>query len=96
MPVFDTAEFMQMMNIRQCLLILFVLLAGSPPLAAETLVSLESRPSVAQSFLLLEAAHPVANVILFAGGHGNLHLAGDVSQPTIGWGKNNFLVRTRN
>jgi hypothetical protein len=55
--------------------------------------SLETRPDVKQGFLLLkqENQKPVASVVLFAGGHGNLNLYGT----NIGWGRGNFLVRTR-
>jgi dienelactone hydrolase len=53
---------------------------------------LETRQNVKQGFLLLKPEKkPVSSVILFAGGHGNLKLSGN----HIGWGKGNFLVRTR-
>ena len=63
------------------------------PLASanETHVTLDTRPGVTLSFLLRTPPKPVASVILFAGGDGNLKLDGT----QIGWGKDNFLVRTR-
>lgn len=71
---------------------LLALLCASPPLWAEDGVMLDTRPGVKQGFLLLKPAQkPVAAAILFAGGHGNLQLSGT----SIGWGKSNFLVRTR-
>lgn len=63
--------------------------------AAETLVSLDTRPGVTQRFLLIKPEKPVASVVLFAGGSGALNLGGAADSPAIGWGKNNFLVRTR-
>lgn len=58
----------------------------------EELVTVATRPGVTQSFLLVRPAdRPVAAVILFAGGHGNLAL----SAAGIGWGQGNFLVRNR-
>ncbi len=62
---------------------------------ASELISLETRPGVTQRFILIKPNNPVASVILFAGGHGNLKLSNASGMPDIGWGKNNFLVRTR-
>jgi hypothetical protein len=42
--------------------------------------------------LVLAPEHPKAAAILLAGGHGGLQIAGDGS---FGWGKGNFLVRSR-
>ncbi len=64
-----------------------LLLATTVVHANETLVTLDTRSNVTQQFLLLGSENPVAGIILFAGGHGNLKL-GDVSDaPTIGWGR---------
>lgn len=63
---------------------------------AEELVSLSSpRSDVTLKLLVLPADKPIAAVILFAGGHGAIGLSGSTDGPNIGWGKNNFLVRTR-
>lgn len=62
---------------------------------AADLVTLDTRQGVKQSFILMKPNKPVASVILFAGGHGNLKLSSSFASPTIGWGKANFLVRTR-
>ena len=69
--------------------------AASPARAQEQLVTLETRAGVTQKFILITPQKPVAAVILFAGGKGNLKLSGAAGQTAIGWGKNNFLVRTR-
>lgn len=58
------------------------------------LITLKTRPGVTQKFLFIGTDNPVASVILFAGGHGNLKLSKISGIPDIGWGKNNFLVRT--
>ena len=69
--------------------------AASPARAQEKLVTLETRAGVTQKFILITPQKPVAAVILFAGGKGNLDLSGAADQPVLGWGKSNFLVRTR-
>jgi len=73
--------------------ILFLLVTTS--LHAEELVKLETRTGVEQRFILIKSEKPVASVILFAGGKGALRLSSLFGSPTINWGKNNFLVRTR-
>ncbi len=81
------------MLIRGCLGLL--LLCGAAAEAAD-LVSLETRPGVQQRFMLIEPeGAPVASVILFPGGKGALQLSSVFGHPTMQWGKNNFLVRTR-
>lgn len=73
-------------------LALVLALGGAASVPAEELRTILTRPGVTQSFLLLQpSGPPVASVILFAGGHGRL----DLSPRGIGWGRNNFLVRTR-
>lgn len=79
-------------------LILFVIMRLAPGAleaagaVAERAEDLPTRPGVTQRFLLLTPDDPVGSLILFAGGHGNLELGPD---GRIGWGANNFLVRTR-
>jgi dienelactone hydrolase len=73
--------------------IFFLLVTSS--LHAEELVKLETRTGVEQRFILIKPEKPVASVILFAGGKGALDLSSLLGSPTINWGKNNFLVRTR-
>jgi alpha/beta superfamily hydrolase len=51
-----------------------------------------TRSGVNQRILVLAPQSPKAAVILFAGGHGGLQITSDGS---FGWGKGNFLVRTR-
>jgi hypothetical protein len=60
--------------------------------AAERVVDVPSRPGVIQRFVLLTPAKPRAAIVLFAGGHGGLQIKDDGS---YGWGKGNFLVRSR-
>jgi len=57
----------------------------------QRVVDIPTRSGVTQRFLLLTPTTPRAAVILFAGGHGGLQIT---SSGDIGWGKNNFLVRT--
>jgi len=53
--------------------------------------TLDTRNKVTLNYMLLQPEESVATVILFAGGHGNLGLSGG----GIDWGRNNFLIRTR-
>jgi len=76
-------------------LLAFVLTAAGFPAPAQTLpgvVDIPTRPGVTQRFLFIAPAAPKAAAILYAGGHGDLQLD---KNGTFGWGKNNFLVRTR-
>ncbi len=61
----------------------------------ERLVTLETRAGVTQKFILITAQKPVAAVILFAGGTGNLDLPDASDWPVSGWEQSNFLVRSR-
>ncbi len=56
------------------------------------IVDIPTRPGITQRVLVITPHAPKAAVILFAGGHGGLQLTGNGN---IGWGKNNFLVRSR-
>ena len=58
-------------------------------------IALETRPGIEQRFLYIPSPKAVANVILFAGSHGRLQLPRSGRNPYIPWGKNNFLVRTK-
>jgi dienelactone hydrolase len=60
---------------------------------SQRVVDVPTRPGVTQRFLYMTPEHPKAAVILFAGGHGGLEISQNGS---FGWGKGNFLVRTRN
>lgn len=76
----------------------WLFLGTAPALAATTtsLVTLGTRPSVTQKFILIKPDQPVGAVILFAGGNGVLNLSLDVGgTPVIGSLSGNFLVRTR-
>ena len=75
--------------------LILMLLLGSVGANAAELVTLKTRPEVDQKFILIKPDKPVASVILFGGGKGTLNLSSFSGSPTIGWGKNNFLVRTR-
>ena len=68
---------------------------GNPTgLSREELVTVESRPGVAQAFLLIKPIEAVATVVLFAGGPGRIGLSERNGQVTI-HRDINFLVRSR-
>lgn len=73
-------------------LIALLSLSGRAWAEAQRVVDLPTRPGVIQRVLVLTPEHPKAVVVLFAGGHGGLHLSpsGDFQ-----WGAGNFLIRTR-
>lgn len=77
-------------NWRGLVLWFFVTLAFGQ--AAPTVVDIPTRPGVTQRLLVLAPPSPKAAVILFAGGHGGLQIVADGS---FGWGKGNFLIRSR-
>lgn len=74
--------------------VLCVLCLAVAPAWAQTerVVDIPTRPGVTQRILVMGPGKPKAAVILFAGGHGGLMLT---PQGDMGWGKGNFLVRTR-
>lgn len=55
-------------------------------------IDIPTRPGVTQRFVYLSPAKPKAAVVLYAGGHGGLKISDDGK---FGWGKGNFLVRSR-
>jgi pimeloyl-ACP methyl ester carboxylesterase len=59
---------------------------------SERIVEIPTRTGVTQRFLLLVPEDPVAAVILFSGGHGGLQIS---KKGQFKWGKNNFVVRSR-
>jgi len=68
---------------------------AATPARAQTpprVVDIPTRTGVMQRLLLIGAHGSRATVVLFAGGHGGLQLASD---GTLGWGRGNFLVRSR-
>jgi len=69
--------------------------ASSSSATAEEVIELQTRPGVRQRFILIGSAHPVATVILFAGGDGRLKLSSRSGTPAIERLENNFLVRSR-
>jgi len=64
-------------------------------LEAQELITLKTRNNITQKFLLIKPKNPVATVMLFAGGKGNLDLSLKNGMPHINWGKNNFLIRSK-
>lgn len=75
------------------LISLFCLAAAMVRAEAEfRVVDIPTRPGVTQRLLVLAPPSPRAAVILFAGGHGGLQIAPDGA---FGWGKGNFLIRSR-
>lgn len=61
-------------------------------MAQEQVVDLPTRAGVFQRMLVLTPPEPRGAVILIAGGHGGLQISAD---GTIKWGKENFVVRSR-
>jgi hypothetical protein len=51
-----------------------------------------TRPNTAVRVLLMKANQPADAVMLLPGGHGNINLG---SQGQIGWGEDDFVIRTR-
>lgn len=79
--------------IKSCLFLVFLFLGCSAHAEiASGVVDIPTRPGVTQRVLVIAATAPKAAVILFAGGHGGLQLTPD---GTFGWGKGNFLIRSR-
>ena len=83
------------MKIVKQVLAIFLLAFISLSASSAELVSLKTRPGVEQKFILIKHKAPQASVILFAGGKGALNLTSMLGKPTVGWGKKNFLVRSR-
>jgi pimeloyl-ACP methyl ester carboxylesterase len=65
--------------------------AGANP--SEELIKIETRPDVTQKVLVVRPPHPVATVVLFPSGRGNLELGSGAETPTIGRA-DYFLART--
>jgi pimeloyl-ACP methyl ester carboxylesterase len=79
-------------HILAVLLLAVALLASAARAADEEVRTIPTRPGITQSFLLLRpVGTPVAGVIIFAGGDGNLAL----TAAGVGQLQGNFLVRTR-
>lgn len=74
--------------------ILLISCISVPVLAAatKTVNTLPTRPGVTERFVLITPEHPIASLILFSGGDGQLRISDDGD---IRASKNNFLVRTR-
>ena len=75
-----------------CLLVVLGVAGVAQAELSQRVVDIPTRPGVTQRFALLAPAKPKAAIILFAGGHGGLQISDDGS---YGWGKGNFLVRSR-
>lgn len=69
--------------------------SNSAEIQSSELVELETRSGVTQKFILIKPEKPVASVILFAGGKGNIKAGSLFGQVSINWGRNIFVVRTR-
>jgi len=75
-----------------CFAVLLPFMSAAFAQVTQKVVDIPTRPGVTQRLLVLAPPAPKAAVVLFAGGHGGLQLGADGS---IGWGRGNFLVRTR-
>lgn len=65
---------------------------GSLNAASVTAGNWVTRPNTAVRVLLMKANHPADAVMLLPGGHGNINLD---SQGHVGWGEDDFVIRTR-
>lgn len=84
-----------MTNFRWRLGLALLTTSGFAQAIDESLESVSSR-GVEQRFILSRPdGAPTAALLLFAGGHGKLSLGSMFGRPSIGWGKDNNLVRTR-
>lgn len=82
-----------MPKLKQCLIFFALsIVALVNAKSAEQVVDLATRPGVTQRLLVISPDTPKAVVVLFAGGHGGLQIGQDGS---FGWGRGNFLVRSR-
>lgn len=75
-----------------CVLALGLACQGALAQTTQKVVDIPTRPGVTQRLVYITPPQPKASIILFAGGHGGLQVADDGA---YGWGKGNFLVRTR-
>ncbi len=62
---------------------------------AEEVVTLKTRSGVIQKLVLVEVENPKAVLVLFPGGKGTIDPTPIAGMVRYGWGKDNFLVRTR-
>lgn len=83
---------MNMLKIVCSLSIMLLAIPATAQSKSEVVVDIPTRPDVTQRMLVLKPQNPKAAVILFAGGHGGLQISSDGA---FGWGKGNFLVRSR-
>lgn len=74
-------------------IVIVFLLACESAAHAQEIVTLTTRPSVTQSYLLVRASDSQAIAILFPGSGGFIRLRSEAGQ--IRFGQNNFLVRSR-
>jgi pimeloyl-ACP methyl ester carboxylesterase len=75
-----------------CLIAVICISQSAIAQVSEKVVDIPTRTGVTQRFLYLMPENPKAAVILFPGGHGGLQISQNGS---LRWGKDNFLVRTR-
>jgi len=80
------------MKLAKLSLLLFAFATSALAQNAQRVVDIPTRPGVTQRIVVLLPPDPKAAVILFAGGHGGLHIFPNGS---FGWGEGNFLVRSR-
>jgi pimeloyl-ACP methyl ester carboxylesterase len=67
-------------------------MAAEPPGGVQIISEYWASRDTAARVLLMKPARPKGGVLLLPGGHGNINL--DV-QAQIGWGRDDFLIRTR-
>ena len=72
----------------------FEFVSNAVEIQSEEIITIESRPKIKQAFMLIKPQNPVASIILFAGGEGNIELGHLNDKPTIGAQRENFLIKT--
>jgi hypothetical protein len=72
--------------------VLLALASGARGQVDVKVVDIPTRPQVTQRLLVLSPKDPKAAIVLLPGGHGGLQISPSGS---FGWGKGNFLVRSR-
>jgi len=80
------------MKLAKLSLLLFAFATSALGQIAQRVVDIPTRPGVTQRMVVLQPPDPKATVILFAGGHGGLHIFPNGS---LRFGEGNFLIRSR-
>ena len=84
------------MNLFKIAATLLILAISAQAYAVEESVKKVTSRGVVQKFILTKPdGAPKASLVLLAGGHGKLSLGSFFGAVSVGWGQDNFVVRTR-